>query len=255
MGLPPDAYLIGASAAKMHELWLPDHLREDATISVATPPGTRRRGGHHVRGVQRAAGICEVVRRRSIAVCSPADTWAEITGLTLEERVMLGDHLTRREDPWCDVEALAAAVRRRAGRPGSRSLSTALALVRAGTDSVMETRLRLLVGRWGLPEPTINLSVVDREGQFLARVDLGYEEYRVALEYDGGQHRTEDRQFRRDIDRVDRLIDHGWRVIRVGAHHFTAGEAGLRARVERALRDRGWSPDAGAAEVPLPQVG
>lgn len=53
------------------------------------------------------------------------------------------------------------------------------------------------------------------DGNLVAYLDMGWEEPMVALEYDGDQHRTDRRQYVKDIRRgemVDRL---GWHVIKV----------------------------------------
>ena len=46
-------------------------------------------------------------------------------------------------------------------------------------------------------------------------LDMGWERYKVAAEYDGDQHRTSRRQYTRDQQRLRELEDLGWIVIRV----------------------------------------
>jgi very-short-patch-repair endonuclease len=67
-------------------------------------------------------------------------------------------------------------------------------------------------------------------------VDMGWEGFMVALEYDGDQHRTDRRQFVKDIARLATLQDLGWAVIRVGAEHRPDDIAG---RAPQALTRRG----------------
>jgi hypothetical protein len=59
------------------------------------------------------------------------------------------------------------------------------------SESPQESRLRVILIGDGLPAPTPNLVIVDDAGQFLARCDLGYEEWKVAVEYDGIVHADE----------------------------------------------------------------
>jgi very-short-patch-repair endonuclease len=66
-----------------------------------------------------------------------------------------------------------------------------------------------------------------------------YLRYRVLVEYDGEQHRTDEAQFARDVDRLDGVMAEGWRVIRVLKD---TPDAEVVARVDRALRSRGWRP-------------
>jgi very-short-patch-repair endonuclease len=71
-------------------------------------------------------------------------------------------------------------------------------------------------------------------------LDMGWEDYMVALEYDGDQHRTDRRQFVKDINRLDTIQDLGWTVIRVVAEHRPQD---IVARVQQALIRRGYLRD------------
>jgi len=44
---------------------------------------------------------------------------------------------------------------------------------------------------------------------------MGWEDLKIAVEYDGDHHRTDRGQFARDITRLEELAHLGWRVIRV----------------------------------------
>lgn len=64
-----------------------------------------------------------------------------------------------------------------------------------------------------------------------AYLDMGWEEPMVAVEYEGDQHRTDRRQYVKDIRRIETLERMGWIVVRVVAacrrHERTLdGEAG-----------------------------
>jgi very-short-patch-repair endonuclease len=95
-------------------------------------------------------------------------------------------------------------------------LKCALDLAEPATESVMETRLRLLLVQAGLPRPRVQVSLRDDRGLFVARPDLYYPGVRLAIEYDGATHRT---SLAADNRRQNRLIDAGYRVLR-----FTAGD-------------------------------
>jgi hypothetical protein len=74
----------------------------------------------------------------------------------------------------------------------------AAGLVRAGVDSPPESRLRMLILLAGLPEPSVNYIIRDQDtGEWLRRFELAYEELRIAIEYEGRQHRTTTRSGRR----------------------------------------------------------
>lgn len=130
-----------------------------------------------------------------------------------------------------DVDVLA---QRYAGRRGLKHGRTALELVDSGAESPRETWLRLLLIRAGFPRPRTQIPVYDDYGQLIAVLDMGWEDVRVAAEYDGDHHRTDKRQFNRDIRKLEAVTDLGWRVVRVTAQD-TVGEVSRRVQ---AARDR-----------------
>ena len=131
--------------------------------------------------------------------------------LDLVDLVAAGDWLVRRRRT--SPRALSAYVAEASGR-GSVRARRAAALVRIRVDSVRETRLRLVVVLAGLPEPECNIALGSDEW-FIGTVDLVYQKYRVILEYEGDQHRTDDNQWNSDIGRYEEFTDEGWTVIRV----------------------------------------
>ncbi len=126
---------------------------------------------------------------------------------------------------------------------GARLARRALADARPGTESVQETRLRLL---WthdaGLPQPLVNPTLYDSKGAFLARVDLLDPASAVVGEYDGWHHAEADRRAR-DHRRRQRLEGCGLTVIQHTSVDLGPGrdEAVRRLRSARSVglrRDR-----------------
>jgi very-short-patch-repair endonuclease len=66
----------------------------------------------------------------------------------------------------------------------------------------------------GLPVPECNLVIGDDHGP-IGRVDLVYVAYRLIIEYEGDQHRTDRFQWNRDIDRQELFTRAHWTLIRV----------------------------------------
>jgi hypothetical protein len=93
----------------------------------------------------------------------------------------------------------------------------ALGRARDGVDSPQETRLRLGIVAYGLPEPDVAVVVRDRHGEWLGVVELGYRKRRVLIQYEGDLHRTSRRRWRQDIARDEAYIAEGWRVLRATA--------------------------------------
>jgi hypothetical protein len=97
------------------------------------------------------------------------------------------------------------------GARDSRHLPDVVALADPLAGSPMETRTRLALVLNGLP-PTVSQFEV-RGGGHCHFLDLAYPEYRVGIEYDGGEHRTPERA-RRDLERQHRLSTVGWTLLR-----------------------------------------
>lgn len=125
----------------------------------------------------------------------------------------------------------------RARWPGVCSLRELLMLVDGRTESPMETRLRLLLHDADAPPPVPQFEVRDDGGHFLARVDLAYPQWRIALEYEGDHHR-EKAQFRRDIARVNALRQAGWLVLRFTADDVLRHPERVVQHVLAAIRER-----------------
>lgn len=113
-----------------------------------------------------------------------------------------------------NVELLLARYR---GRRGLGQARTALDLVDAGAQSPKETWLRLVLVWAGLPRPQTQIPVLDESGSAIAYLDMGWEDLKVAVEYDGEQHRNDRRQYTWDVRRLERLEQLGWIVVRVVA--------------------------------------
>ena len=118
--------------------------------------------------------------------------------------------------------------------PGAARVRRALRWVRSGTDSLYETRLRLVVVRAGLPEPAVNLPVRCATSSVPFHLDLGFEAEKVGLEYDGAVHVGNREQMEFDARRRRLLQDDGWLIITVTAAQLRA-PAQVIASVEQAL--------------------
>jgi very-short-patch-repair endonuclease len=79
----------------------------------------------------------------------------------------------------------------------------------------METRLRLTVLAAGLVEPDVQCPV-SVDGHVVARLDLGWPDLRLGVEYDGAVHR-ERRQHSRDLARHNGFRAMDWTVFQVDA--------------------------------------
>jgi hypothetical protein len=194
----------------------------------------------HGRGVigHRMTGEQDLRFIEGLPVVSPCEAWCHLAGFVSGDAlVMAGDHLLGWPIPLADAHELDAAIRRWAGRRGVRALVAARRDIRAGSASARETRLRLLVLRAGFPEPELN-GPIEIPGD-LTHGDLVFRAWRVLLEYDGEQHRMSERQFLRDVDRLNSLALAGWLVVRVNRH---TPDRTIIEQLDAALRSRDLHP-------------
>ena len=113
------------------------------------------------------------------------------------------------------AEMLRWAHARHAGKRGMRQLVDALALHDPGAQSPRETWLRLLLIRAGFPRPFTQIPVVSADGRRRYYLDMGWENLKLAVEYDGDQHRVDPMQFAHDIRRAEDLDEIEWVRVRV----------------------------------------
>lgn len=181
----------------------------------------------------------EVTHVGGVAVTSPARTGFDIgrhtrTRLAAVQRL---DALMNVTGVTVDVEAVASA---HPGVRGLQRLRRVLRLVDGGAESPHETAARLALIDAGLPAPTTQFRVYDDVGEFIGRVDMAYEEVKVAIEYDGEQHWTDPQIRARDIDKGVAFQGTKWHVVRTGSDLLYKRRATYIRRVETPLGERGF---------------
>ncbi|OBK47301.1 endonuclease domain-containing protein [Mycobacterium sp. 1081908.1] len=130
-----------------------------------------------------------------------------------------------------DVELLC---RKYSGRRGIVRARQAADLFDPGAQSPKESWLRVVLIQAGLPRPQTQIPVFDDFGSVFAYLDMGWEDFKVAVEYDGDQHRSDRQQYTWDVRRLERLERLGWIVVRVVAGDRPADIVGrVRAALSR----------------------
>jgi len=168
-----------------------------------------------------------------VPVTSPARTAFDLgrrPGLTTA--VIRVDALARATGLTVDqVEPLIDAHR---GARGMKQLRRALSLADAGAESPQETRTRLVLIAGGLPRPQTQIVAGNH------RIDMGWEQWLVGVEYDGAQHWTDSRVRTNDIERTAILECRGWRLVRVSSDLLRDRPHVVVARARDALRAAGY---------------
>ncbi|MFC4909940.1 hypothetical protein [Actinomadura gamaensis] len=147
------------------------------------------------------------------------------------------DQFLRAGVPEPELRAMARAL---PGYQGGR-LSEVLRMSDRGAASPGESWTRVLLIRAGFPRPTTQIPVPGPHGERLS-IDLGYEQWRVGLEYDGERHHTGRRARAHDDHRRRWLRARGWQIIPVTKDVLPRPGPYLEA-VLTALLDHGWRPD------------
>jgi hypothetical protein len=223
------------TAARIYGIPLPKRLQASRELDVWAPyvqPKSDGTIGHRSRPMP-------VRFVKGFPVVAPAQVWVQLAAsLSLDELIIVGDYLVRKKRPLCTLDSLEAAVRDARGVRGIRLLRAALACVRQGTLSPMETLTRLVLVRGGLPEPVIGHTIYDSSGGFIGTPDLAYVDEKIAIEYEGEDHWANRHVFADDIERRELMQEAGWYVIRVVSDHVYRQQRWLVERVARQLRDR-----------------
>lgn len=115
------------------------------------------------------------------------------------------------------ADDVAGLAREHPGARGLPQLRRALELMDSGAGSPRETWLRLLLIRAKYPRPTTQIPVISPDGLRRYYLDMGWEDRRIAVEYDGDHHRSDPVQFANDIRRLADIDELGWRLVRVVA--------------------------------------
>lgn len=184
--------------------------------------------------------------RRGIPVTDPERTLVDLAyDVTVPQLIEAAEWMMHRGFTTIDLLTAYAAEHH---LRGVRRVREVITFVREGSESPMETRVRLMIRFAHLPEPAANVVLRDDDGLFLARGDLVYLRWKILVEYDGLHHERDHRQRQRDIGRRERLERAGWKVIVVTAADLNAPRL-IVHRVHQALADRGHSGPAPAFSI------
>jgi len=208
--IPADAAFSGHTAAWLHGLDVAPYDPIEVTIPGPT-------SGHRARALVRRAGLdrSQIVMRRGLPTTSALRTAADLGGRDpITEGVVAADAFLHAE--LVTIEELCVFIAEHPHAKGIARLRRVVDLAEPRSESAMETRLRMLLVLAGLPRPEAQASLLDDRGRFVARTDLFYRAQRLAIEYDGGNHRD---RLVADNRRQNRIIEAGYRLLR-----FTAAD-------------------------------
>ncbi|HYJ57727.1 MAG TPA: hypothetical protein VEX40_19950, partial [Mycobacterium sp.] len=176
--------ITGLAAAALHgSCWIDHDVDVELIYKCPRPP----RGS-----IARNERISpdEWQEQRGLPVANPARTAFDLGRFQRRHYAVAQLDALMRVRPYALEDVMMLAKRYR-GRHGVARLKAVLPLVDGGAMSPRETFWRLLVIDAGFPRPTTQIPVLDEFGQPVRMLDFGWEDFKVALEYDGDQHQSD----------------------------------------------------------------
>jgi hypothetical protein len=170
-------------------------------------------------------------------------TTAARTAFDLGRRLPLKDGVQRIDalmnTTGLKVDAVDAVGRAHPGIRGLRQLRETLALVDGGAESPYESLTRLLLVQNGFPPVQTQIVVRAEYGRAFARIDMGWPEYLVGVDFEGAHHWSDPKQRSWDIIRLAKLSKLGWIDERLTSGILYNSPQSFLDRVGAALVSRG----------------
>lgn len=168
---------------------------------------------------------CVQLLTNGVQCLKPTAAWAAVTReATKLQLIQIAESMERYG--LAALDELEAFVRKYRFHGKSRC-QLALAIAKPGSASVKETELRVRLELRGISGFSINCTVFGSayDTGVEHTLDLALEKYRVGLEYQGDQHSSDYRQYRRDRDKRGALAALGWQVFEVTQDDLNSEDA------------------------------
>jgi hypothetical protein len=236
--MPKGSVLSHLTAARLRGLPLPDAAADEPVHVLVPKPAHPRIAGVRAHLVQ---GLPAYDLHGDLPVSPAARNWVDLAG-TLDRltAVQLGDSILFRK--LSTPEEFETELRIR--RPVIRRARELYPLLDARSASPMESEVRLLLIDEGLLGFVVNVAVTDEDGGWICEPDIAWlRPLKVAIQYQGDHHRTDRKQWQRDISGEDLMREHGWILIRLVAYDLKPYRKAITAqRIRSALESRGYRP-------------
>lgn len=224
----PRIWFSGITAVEMWE----GIEADDSAVEFTIPDDAHhvRRRGFRCR--RRAIDSVDLTELRGFAVTTPQRTFVDVADrLSIPRLVAVGDDFLRRG--LMGERDVLRVIDRCSGQRGITSARRAAELCDPRAESPRESMVRALLVQGGYPCPIPQFEVRDSRGRFIARIDLGYPDLKIAFEYDGEHHLSRERQAK-DAWRRNALAAEDWYEVTVVAEDVRSPQL-LYAKADRAL--------------------
>lgn len=226
------AIVTGRAAAALHGArWVSEKARVELNYNCRRPP----------KGIvcrDERIGCDEVIQVGELAVAAAHRTAFDLgRHLPLNSAVVHLDALANATG--LTRERVLPLLDEYRGARGMKKLRTALDLMDGGAQSPRETWLRLLLTK-DFPRPTTQIPLFNSRGAPFAYLDMGWEDLKIAVEYDGEHHQKNRDQYIWDEQRLRLIRARDWLHIKVIKEDEPDD---VTARVKRAwaLRERAFA--------------
>ncbi|MFD7155948.1 type IV toxin-antitoxin system AbiEi family antitoxin domain-containing protein [Kribbella sp. NPDC059898] len=246
---PGTAVVSHHSALVLHgvPVWLADLSEVQLTRTAGARSGPRTGVRHHWS----ALSASDLTTVDGLAVTALARAVVEVASTSsFEAAVVSADAAFRRSD--VNGDELRRLRELTDNWPGGPRIRAVLDFADPLSESVGETRLRILLHNEGFPAPTLQAEFVDADG-FVGRVDFWFPEYNTVVEFDGLTKYGEGSRevLIREKMREDRLRALGLEVVRItwaDLEHPARTAMRIRQAFDRA-RPRRWPADLSWVDV------
>ena len=206
-------------------------------VTIPSRASGRFQGATPFRNRLEPADICS---RRKIPCTTPTRTVIDCAAGGLVENEALWDLV---DSALCKKLMQPSRLVRASGQAWSESrgprrrhlerLERALDVWRSGAPagSPPEARLQRKLIEWGFPRAERQIEILDEDGKFVARADVGIRELKVLFEYDSDEHHGP-RFWLADDTRRERIEELGWTVIVVDRFDLRPSSTRLREKLK-----------------------
>jgi hypothetical protein len=200
-------------------IWKIEGFEQEEVVEITAPHLIRMDGVVIHRSSELKPGIRTV--RAGIPITNPTRTLVDLAGVVSSARLEIAvDTLASRR--MITLERLERYLDDHGrGRRGMKNLRRVLSTYGIGTgDSGLETMLRQIICQARLPEPVFQHRVYDETG-YIGRLDAAWPDRQIGIEADSFKYHGKRKRWIRDLDRRNRLLAIGWRLIHVTKEDLT----------------------------------
>jgi very-short-patch-repair endonuclease len=202
-------------------------------VGTATVPHARGLAARGLRAYRSELADVDMSRFRGLRVTTERRTAVDLLGtLPWDQSRNLWAWLVTRQ--VVTAAQLEASVDARAGKHGVSQLRRLIAASSTGSLSAAEDRLHQLLGAAGIDGWRANVPI-RVGGRIVAVVDVLFESHRLVIEVDGWRSHGDREAFQRDRTKQNRLVAHGYTVLRFTWEDLTARPADVVREIRRCL--------------------